>query len=285
MFIFHIWKFVCFSLFYKKNFKIVCTKHLDNNLFDSLFKNDFFLANFFTKIVCRKYEKIIAISNAVKKFYLKNKIIENSDKIKVVYYGISLINKNKFKSNLDLKKKFKLSNKTFLIGTISRLVPQKSLNYLIDSFDIYNKKFNNNSKLIIVGKGFQKKQLKNYAIEKKINDKIIWIDFVEDTDNFISQLNAFALSSKYEGLGQVLLEALRAGTPIVASARGAIPEVIQNDYNGRLAPYNKPKKFKKLFDNLPKSKFKKNGHKILNLKFNEKTMFLKTMKIYKELIK
>ena len=49
------------------------------------------------------------------------------------------------------------------------------------------------------------------------------------------------LSSKYEGLGQVLLEALRAGTPIVASARGAIPEVIQNDYNGRLAPYNKPK--------------------------------------------
>ena len=86
-------------------------------------------------------------------------------------------------------------------------------------------------------------------------------------------------------MGQVLLEALRAGTPIVASARGAIPEVIQNDYNGRLAPYNKPKKFAKLFDNLPKSKFKKNGHKILNLKFNEKTMFLKTMKIYKELIK
>ena len=37
---------------------------------------------------------------------------------------VSLINKNKFKSNLDLKKKFKLSNKTFLIGTISRLVPQ-----------------------------------------------------------------------------------------------------------------------------------------------------------------
>ena len=36
-----------FSLFFiKKNFKIVCTKHLDNNLFDSLFKNDFFLANF-----------------------------------------------------------------------------------------------------------------------------------------------------------------------------------------------------------------------------------------------
>ena len=51
MFIFHIWKFVFFLTFFiKKNFKIVCTKHLDNNLFDSLFKNDF-LANFFTKIV------------------------------------------------------------------------------------------------------------------------------------------------------------------------------------------------------------------------------------------
>jgi len=273
-----------FSLFFlKKNFKIVCTKHLDNHLFDKIGFNFLFLGNFITRMVAKKYDKIIAISNAVKKFYLKNKIIDNPKKIEVIYYGIKLKQKIKYKSSINLRKKYKISSKDFIIGTVSRLVPQKSLHHLINSFSIFKSKYKKNSKLIIVGKGYLKKNLINYSKELKIKKDIIWIDFIEDTVEFISQLNVFALSSKYEGLGLVLLEAISARTPIVATSVGAIPEIVKNNINGNLAPYGNTKKFAFLLNASRKKVFKKKYKNQLLSKFNDEIMFKKTTKVYREL--
>src|SRR5262249_5137785 len=47
----------------------------------------------------------------------------------------------------------------------------------------------------------------------------------------------FALYSGYEGLPHTLLESLRLGTPVIASAKGGNPEVVQDGINGLLAPY------------------------------------------------
>ncbi len=271
-----------FSLFFvKKNFKIICTKHLDNNLFDKL-NYDFFLGNFFTKIVSLNYIKIIAISKAVKKFYLMKKIISNPNIIEVVYYGLDLKSKPKPLRENKIKEKYNIQKTTFLIGTVSRLVPQKSLHHLIHSFKIFNKEYNQNSKLIIVGKGYLKNDLYNYSKKLKVDKDIIWIDFIEDTVEFISQLNVFALSSKYEGLGLVLLEALFARTPIVASSVGAIPEIIKNNFNGKLVSYGNTKNFAKSMNDIKKGGYKKNCYKTLSLKFNDKVMFKKTMNIYME---
>ena len=95
---------------------------------------------------------------------------------------------------------------------------------MIRSFKVYNNKYNNNSKLIIVGKGYLRNSLINYSKLINIYKDIIWINFVEDTISFLSELDVFVLSSKYEGLGLVLLESQVAGTPVVATSVGAIPE-------------------------------------------------------------
>ena len=99
-----------FSLFFlKKNFKLICTKHLDNNVLDGFYYNKFFPGNIISKIIAYNYHHIIAISKAVKKFYLEKKIILNPKKISVIYYGINFkLKKNKrkfkFKENIKLKK-------------------------------------------------------------------------------------------------------------------------------------------------------------------------------------
>jgi glycosyltransferase involved in cell wall biosynthesis len=49
---------------------------------------------------------------------------------------------------------------------------------------------------------------------------------------FLSGLDVFILSSTYEGFGMVLLEAMDAGIPIVASRNSAIPEVLGTDFPG-----------------------------------------------------
>ena len=76
-----------------------------------------------------------------------------------------------------------------------------------------------------------------YAESLNISNNINWINFSDNVREIISLSNVFCLTSDYEGLGLVLLEAMSIKTPIVAANSSAIPEVIENYKSGIL--YNK----------------------------------------------
>ena len=88
-----------------------------------------------------------------------------------------------------------------IIGCIGRLVPQKSIETLIKSAKLLKPKLK--FKMIIVGSGYQKELLKNLAIKENVEDKIIWIEFLDEVEDFLKFLDIFALPSLYEGLGLV----------------------------------------------------------------------------------
>lgn len=258
----------------KKNFKLICTKHLDNNIFDNTKKKSHsFIKNFLTKIISNKYDKTIAISDAVRNYYLKNKLISDPKKIIKIYYGVNF----KIPKKIEKKKK-----KYFSIGTISRLVYQKSLDDLINAYAIFRKKVKFKSRLTIVGSGPLKFKLMKLSKELKIEKYIDWVDFKENSLSFIKSLDVFVLYSKYEGLGLVLLEAMSVGTPIIASKSGAIPEVIKNNYNGILIKSGKPKLLANQFNKTMPRRFLFNNFKVLKKKFNEEKMFKKTMEVYNQ---
>ena len=189
---------------------------------------------------------------------------------------------------MKFKKKYKIKKNDFIICNIARHVKQKSLGLLIKSFNIYNKE-NINSKLILIGNGPENKKLKNLAKDLKIFKKIIWIDSYENIKDIISLSNLFILSSKYEGLGLVLLEAMASKKPILATKISAIPEVVKNNYSGILVDHGYPQKISKkikLFENKKLSmRYGNNGFKILNTKFNVNRMYIETNKVYLEVIK
>ena len=145
---------------------------------------------------------------------------------------------------------------------VARHVKQKSLNILLKGFSVYSKK-RKKAKLILVGSGRETNNLKKLAIELKVNNKICWIDNYENIKDIFLLSNIFVLSSEYEGLGLVLLEAMSSKTPIIASKSSAIPEVIKNNFNGYLFKKNNYENLaQKLFlieNKKTQEKFKKNG--------------------------
>ncbi len=268
-----------------QKFKFIVTKHLDSFFFEASYgQNSFFKGLFLDKFILNNSDKIICISNQIKRYFL-NKIDIPLKKIKIIYYGLNSKDLIKKKS-LPLKKiKVNEFKNIFTICCIARHVKQKSLDFLIKSFYEF-KKNNNKSKLIIIGSGPETKKLKNLSINLNLTDDIIWINYLENVLKILKISNVFVLPSKYEGFGLVLLEAMYAKIPIIATKVSAIPEVIKHDWNGLLIKHGDIKdlneKLKIIKQNKINAKLIKNSQKTLIEKFNFNKMVNETSKIYKQ---
>ena len=91
----------------------------------------------------------------------------------------------------------------------------------------------------------------------EISKNVIWIDNYENIKDIYILSDVFVLSSKYEGLGLVLLEALSSKIPIIATNTSAIPEIIKNNYNGLLFNPGDYKSLSIKLKEIQKYKFKK----------------------------
>jgi glycosyltransferase involved in cell wall biosynthesis len=161
----------------------------------------------------------------IKYFRIKN------EKIKVIYNGIDLKKKyltiatNIYKSNND--------EKNIIIGTIGRLTFQKGIDLLIKAFANVADKINN-IKLFILGSGENETYLKNVVIENGCENKVIFIKYNEDIYDFYNKLDIFILTSRYEGVPYVILEAMNYGLPIISTRVGGIDNILTNGYSALL---------------------------------------------------
>ena len=274
-----------FNLIFRKNIKFIISKHLDTVYFSKNNNRKSFFGRQLELIVSYRAKKIICISDAVKKFMSSHYMKIKKKKLVKIYYGLDFEIYNYQNKSTKLKNlKLKLKGKK-IIGTISRLVPQKRIDIMIKAFSEYNKFYSSKSCLIIVGKGPLKNSLIQLSKNLKINNKIIWIDYLDDIRGFFSLIDTFCLTSEYEGFGIVTLEAFYNKKPIIATHAGALPEIIKNKYNGICIKLNEIKKLPKYFDFMMikknRNKIVKNALITLEKKFTNKQMFLKTDKIYR----
>ena len=124
-----------------------------------------------------------------------------------------------------------LPNKPLRIGTISRLAAQKDLPTMILAFLGYSKQ-NPNSMLSILGAGPLESEIRNYVSKLNLNSQVNFLGRSSLTREFLLSLDVFILTSLYEGFGMVLLEAMDAGIPIIASRNSAITEVLGEEFPG-----------------------------------------------------
>ena len=115
---------------------------------------------------------------------------------------------------------------------------QKNFNLLINSFSVVKKQIQSAS-LIILGDGPQQNQLISLSKELGIDDSVHLPGFVRNPYKFLKHSDVFVLSSLYEGFGNVLVEALAVGLPIVSTnCQGGPREILNNGEFGLLVPIN-----------------------------------------------
>jgi glycosyltransferase involved in cell wall biosynthesis len=177
-------------------------------------------------------KKVIALSNGVKEDLVNNFKV-NKDKIEVIYNPIE-VGKIKQLSNEKIDD-LKFNNDEMTIIAVGRLVEQKDYPTLLKAFSIVTKSVK--SRLVILGKGPLENELKQLTKKLNISNKVIFLGFKENPYKYMKKADIFVLSSKWEGFGHVIVEAMVCGTSVISTDCKSGPgEIIGDDKYGILTP-------------------------------------------------
>lgn len=120
-----------------------------------------------------------------------------------------------------------LSPDEWVVGNVGRLHPDKDQATLLKGFALALPHLPEHSRLAILGTGRLEQDLKELARELGVADKVLFLGQVPDARRYFRAFDVFALSSDHEPFGMVLLEAMAAGVPLLATACGGAKEVVE----------------------------------------------------------
>lgn len=128
-----------------------------------------------------------------------------------------------------------ISNDTYIVLGVGRLVPQKDFGTLIEAFSRLS--VPQDARLLIAGDGPERSALERRCYQLGIEKKVQFLGYVEDPLPLIAAADVFVLTSQWEGFPNVLVEALSLGTSVVSSDCQSGPrEILGRDEYGRLVP-------------------------------------------------
>ncbi len=173
-----------------------------------------------------------------------------------------------------------------IIGLGVRLSEQKGITYLLNAMPEIIKEFPDIT-LVIAGEGELENDLKDEACTLGVANNILFAGPRLDMPELIKLFDLYVLPSLWEGLPMVLLEAMAAGCPIVATNVGGNYMVIKNGENGSLiesanSSLLSSEIIKVLKDNELRINYIKNSKDIFYRKFDAKIMTEKYQKLYIE---
>jgi glycosyltransferase involved in cell wall biosynthesis len=228
------------------------------------------IRKYYWKICSSKIEIITCPTIELKK---KLQILKIFDEKKIFFLPDAVINTNNFRKQIKTKNLFNnIFNKNLKVFIAAgRLTRQKNFAYLIKEFEKFYRE-NNNYRLVIFGDGEEYFNLNALIKKKKLTESIFLLDRVDNIYRYMKDAEAFILSSKWEEMGFVIIEAAFSNLFIISSNCPNGPsEFLNNGKNGLLfennkidALYKSFKKFKSLNNEKKKIdciKIKKNSMK------------------------
>lgn len=182
------------------------------------------------KIQLRKYSTDYFACSYLAGEWLFGKKITQSDKFKVIHNAVDY-EKFKFNKNIrnKLRKELNVSDNTILLGNVARFEKQKNHSFLIDVFYQYQKKIDD-SMLLLIGTGTLEKEIAEKVRKLNIENKVIFLGFKNNVNEYMNAIDYFVFPSLFEGLGLVLIEAQANGIPCFTSNNVVPSEVKITDY-------------------------------------------------------
>jgi len=220
--------FLLLNKFLKKPARCISVLHA-NGEFDRPYRR------VITRLFVNKNWTFVGVSQSVKEDLLQynnagftnENVIYINNSLDIEKTTLGLLPKNQARNKLEI------APDAFVFGTIGRLVAVKGHIYLLEAF----KQIQSNhpsAKLVIIGGGKLEQNLKSFIQKNNLDSSVILTGNIFDAYQYLPAFDVFLLSSLSEAFGLVVLEAMIASLPVIATDVGGVKSVISD--KGKLIP-------------------------------------------------
>jgi glycosyltransferase involved in cell wall biosynthesis len=126
-----------------------------------------------------------------------------------------------------------------VVGNVAALTGHKDHATLVEAMALLRPRVPE-ARLVVAGEGELRPALEALVRDRGLGDRVAFAGFRHDLDVLLPAFSVFCLSSRLEGLGTSLLDAMAFGLPVVATAAGGIPEAVEDGVTGRVVPTRDP---------------------------------------------
>jgi glycosyltransferase involved in cell wall biosynthesis len=161
----------------------------------------------------------------------------NPEKLITIHNGVSLesFSKNNGQTErIQILNSIGVTEDIFRVVTVARFFEQKGHCFLVDAVTLIDRELPVNVRFVFVGEGPLLEEIKKRCIAQNVEYRFIFAGVRNDVPEILSVANLFVLPSLHEGMPNVVLEAMAASVPVVATAVDGALEIIEHGHDGYL---------------------------------------------------
>lgn len=237
--------------------------------------------------IVSRYGSLVAVSADLKRFICE-KVGVVEERVQVIYNGVPPAQLVTEESAQTCKAELAIVGRYPVLGVVGSLYPVKGHRFLISAMPEIIRRWPG-AVLLVIGRGELEASLKAQAEQLGIGANIRFLGMRQDVPRLLSVLDAFVLPSLSEGLSLALLEAMASGKPVVATAVGGNPELVDEGQTGFLVASENAgslatKLIELLQDSLMMQRFSAQGAKRVHQLFSLEQMVIQYRGLYETLL-
>jgi glycosyltransferase involved in cell wall biosynthesis len=179
----------------------------------------------------------IAVSQSTAEFTIRARRMP-AERTKVVYLGAPLDEFARTRTPQEIasaRAALGITADTIAVGTVTRLMPSKGNQYLVEAAAALTAKYPR-MRVFIVGEGELRAELEAQAQSLKLGDRLVFAGFQRDVSAVLAALDVVVFPSLWEGTPLTAFEALASGKPIVATDADGLLDILTSRYDAIVVP-------------------------------------------------
>jgi glycosyltransferase involved in cell wall biosynthesis len=224
-------------------------------------------------------------------YALADRILPENRQLAVVYemqkYDAKISIGSQYVDTSTFKEMKKLHEREYDVGYIGRLIPEKGALEFSKSLPLILK--DKPSQFIIIGSGYLRDEIEQAIIKNDIQDRVKLLNWVEKEmlPNYLNDIKLVVVPSDYEGLSNLMLEAMACGTLVLATPVGGTPGIVREGETGFILENNSPeciaKNVIRVLNHTNLDQIRENAHSQINQEYSYQAAVERYKNIFKSL--